>query len=53
MQSGAIALNTSVEVTNVTNGTFVLNVINGNAAAGTAETGAILINFAIVRAVSA
>lgn len=52
-QSGAIALNTQVEVVLITAGAFTINVINNNVAAGTAETGAILINFAIFRAVSA
>lgn len=52
-QSGAIALNTQVEVVLITAGAFTINVINNNVASGTAETGAILINFAIVRAVSA
>ena len=52
-QSGAIALNTQVEVTVVTNGTFTISVINNNVAAGTAETGAILINFVIIRSVAA
>lgn len=52
-QSGAIALNTQVEVVLITAGAFTINVINNNVASGTAETGAILINFAIIRAVSA
>ena len=52
-QSGAVALNTQVEVVLITAGAFTINVINNNVAAGTAETGAILINFAIIRAVSA
>ena len=53
IQSGAVALNTTIQVSAVTNGSFSITVINNNVAAGTAETGAILINFAIIRAVSA
>lgn len=53
IQSGAVALNTTIQVSAVTNGSFSITVINNNVAAGTAETGAILINFAIIRAVAA
>lgn len=53
IQSGAVALNTTLQVSAVANGSFSITVINNNVAAGTAETGAILINFAIIRAVSA
>lgn len=49
----AVALNTDVVVTDTADGTFELTVINNNVAAGTAETGAIVINFAIIRAVAA
>ena len=49
----AVALNTDVVVTDTDNGTFELTVINNNVASGTAETGAIIINFAIIRAVAA
>lgn len=49
IQSGTVALNTQVEVTDVANGTFNITVINNNVAAGTPETGAILINFAIIK----
>lgn len=52
-QSGAVALNTQVEVSAVAAGSFSITVINNNVAAGTAETGAILINFAVIKAVSA
>jgi hypothetical protein len=48
-RSGKVALNTSVEVTAVAAGSFSITVVNGNAAAGTAETGAILINFAVFK----
>ena len=37
----------------VANGSFQISVMNNNVAAGTAETGAILINFAVIKAVSA
>jgi len=53
MRSGSVALNTDVVVTAVAAGSFSLTVINGNVAAGTAETGAIIINFAVIKAVSA
>jgi len=53
IKSGSVALNTSIQVSAVADGQFSITVINNNAAAGTAETGAILINFAIIRAVAA
>jgi len=49
----AVALNTNCVVTDTAAGTFEITVINGNVAAGTAETGAIIINFAIIKAVAA
>lgn len=49
MQSGAIALNTDVIVSAVAAGSFAITVVNNNAAGGTAETGAILINFVVIR----
>lgn len=52
-RSGKVALNTHVEVTAVAAGSFDITVVNGNAAAGTAETGAIIINFAVIKAVTA
>ena len=51
--SNAVGLNTDVIVTDVAAGSFELTVVNGNVAAGTAETGAILINFAVIKAVAA
>jgi len=51
-RSGKVALNTQVEVTAVANGSFDITVINNNVAAGTAETGAIIINFAVIKAVT-
>lgn len=53
IQSGSNGGNTDVTCATVTNGTFTLRVSNHNAAAGAAETGALLINFIIVKAVSA
>ena len=52
-RSGKVALNTQVEVTAVAAGSFNITVINNNVAAGTAETGAIVINFVVIKAVSA
>lgn len=51
--SGSVALNTQVEVTAVAAGSFSISVINNNVASGTAETGAIVINFAVIKSVSA
>ena len=53
VQSGTNGGGTTVSVAIVTAGTFTIRVYNGNVAAGTAETGAILINFAVIKAVSA
>ena len=53
IRSGSNGGNTAVSVTTVTAGTFTIKVSNNNAAGGTAETGAIIINFAIIKAVSA
>lgn len=52
MQSGSNSGATIVSVAIVTAGTFTIRVSNTNAAAGTAETGALLINFAVIKAVS-
>lgn len=52
-RSGKVALNTQVEVTAVAAGSFDITVVNNNVAAGTAETGAIIINFAVIKAVTA
>ena len=41
---------TTVEVVAVANGSFTLSVMNGNVAAGIAETGAIIINFIVLHA---
>lgn len=50
IRSGSVALNTDVLVSRVANGSFTITVVNNNAAAGTAETGAIVINFAVIKA---
>lgn len=49
IQSGSNGGNTEVTVNTVAAGSFVLQVANNNASAGTAETGAILINFAVIK----
>lgn len=51
-QSGSNGGNTDVFVSTVAAGSFKIKVANNNAAGGTAETGAIIINFAIVKATS-
>lgn len=48
-RSGAVGVLTTVEVIAVANGSFTLAVMNGNPSGGTAETGAILINFAVIK----
>lgn len=48
-QSGAVGVMTDVVVIAVLNGSFKIAVMNNNVAAGTAETGAILINFAVIK----
>jgi hypothetical protein len=53
IQSGTNGGNTAVSVVTVAAGSFVIKVSNNNAAAGTAETGAIIINFAVIKAVAA
>jgi len=53
IQSGTNGGNTAVTVVTVANGSFVIKVSNNNAAAGTAETGAIIINFAVIKAIAA
>jgi hypothetical protein len=49
IRSGSIALNTDVVVSAVAAGSFSITVVNNNAAAGTAETGAIIINFVVLK----
>lgn len=50
-RSGSDGGGTLVEVTTVAAGSFQIAVHNGNVAAGTAETGAIVINFVVIKAV--
>lgn len=52
-QSGSNGGNTDVFVSTTAAGSFKIKVANNNPAAGTAETGAIIINFAVIKAVSA
>ncbi len=48
-RSGKVGLNTDCVVTAVADGSFDITVINGNASGGTAETGAIVLNFAVIK----
>jgi len=48
IRSGSNGGNTAVSVVTVADGSFVIKVSNHNAAAGTAETGAIIINFIVL-----
>lgn len=47
--SGVVGASTIVSVSAVAAGSFTIRVHNGNAAAGTAETGAIVINFVVLK----
>jgi hypothetical protein len=51
-QSGAVGVMTDVYVSTVAAGSFKIKVANNNAAAGVAETGAIIINFAVIKSVT-
>lgn len=53
IRSGTNGGNTDVIVSTVASGSFKLKVCNNNASGGTAETGAIIINFAVIKAVTA
>ena len=53
IRSGMVALNTRATVTAVAAGSFSITVVNGNVAGGTAETGALIINFVILKATNA
>jgi hypothetical protein len=53
IQSGTNGGNTVAFVSVVAAGSFNIKVANNNAAAGTAETGAIIINFAVIKSVAA
>ena len=50
VKSGVVGAGTLVTVTAVASGSFSIRVHNGNVAAGTAETGAIVINYAVIKA---
>lgn len=47
--SGTVGVGTIVTVAAVAAGSFTIRVHNGNVAAGTAETGAIVINFVVIK----
>lgn len=53
VRSGSNSGGTLVSVNGVAAGSFTIRVHNGNVAAGTAETGAILINFVVFKGQSA
>ncbi len=53
IKSGSNGGGTIVSVVGVAAGSFTIRVHNGNVAAGTAETGAILINFVVIKSVAA
>ena len=48
-RSGAVGAMTSINVSAVANGSFTINVLNNNAAAGVAETGALVLNYTVIR----
>lgn len=50
VRSGVVGVATQVTVTAVAAGSFTIRVVNNNAAAGVAETGAIIINFVVIKA---
>jgi hypothetical protein len=52
VRSGSNGGGTIVSVTGVAAGSFTIRVHNGNVAAGTAETGAIIINFVVLKGTS-
>lgn len=52
VQSGMVGVSTIVSVSTVAAGSFTIRVTNNNASAGVAETGAIIINFAVIKAVA-
>ena len=53
IRSGSNGGGTIVSVSTVAAGSFTIRVHNGNVAAGTAETGAIIINYAVIKATNA
>jgi hypothetical protein len=52
IQSGAVGVGTMATVSTVTDGSFSIRIHNGNVAAGTAETGALIINFVVLKGAS-
>ena len=52
VRSGSNGGGTTVSVIGVAAGSFTIRVHNGNVAAGTAETGAIIINFVVLKGTS-
>jgi hypothetical protein len=52
MRSGSVGAMTDIQVTAVAAGSFNITVFNNNPAAGAAETGAIIINFVIIKALA-
>lgn len=53
IKSGSNGGGTLVNVVGVAAGSFTIRVHNGNVAAGTAETGAIVINFTVIKGANA
>ena len=51
-RSGAVGVMTTIEVIASAAGSFTIAVMNGNAAAGVAETGAIIIEFLVIKKTS-
>ncbi|MES2942923.1 MAG: hypothetical protein V4772_08645 [Pseudomonadota bacterium] len=49
-RSGAVGVLTTVEVIAVAAGSFTIAVMNNNPAGGTAETGALILNYAVIQA---
>lgn len=52
-QSGSNGGNTDIIVTTTAVGSFQIKVVNNNASGGTAETGAIIINYAVIKSAAA
>lgn len=52
VRSGSNGVGTIVSVISVADGSFTIRVHNGNVAAGGAETGAIIINFVVIKGTS-
>ena len=52
IRSGSNGGNTTASIKSVSNGSFVIKIANNNANAGTSETGTLILNFAIIKAVT-